>query len=349
MIFVDGVPISSGSSSSSQDGTSLVSLMAHPYLVSASKGFNSIPERKVFDSEGIAVDGTKPMKYVYVFQREYATVDPALVDLVGTDEATTCVGIAIRNPRNGRTSVAHMDSTSIVNTGLSQMLSLLDSDTTDNASGFDVHLVGGYEDISFEKVHGTRSASHGKRDGFSFPLCSKIIKALQKNRRKFHIQTLFILHHNTRKDPDGNACPIFNGFLVETKSGSIVPASFGRSMRCPDNIVRGIRVSVSSEDPSWEGKLLETYNTQADRFVIAPCIWTSRQVKISRMLQDLPASEILLICSTSPSAEGPDFVETLRRQWEYLLANPDWRATFPNKKPRVFERTPDGGWVRCAD
>uniref|UniRef100_A0A7N0T2X2 Protein N-terminal asparagine amidohydrolase n=1 Tax=Kalanchoe fedtschenkoi TaxID=63787 RepID=A0A7N0T2X2_KALFE len=347
MIFVDGVPIpSSASSSSFQEGTAtaLVSLMAHPDLVSASDNFKSTPERKISNSE---VDGPKPRKYVYVFQREYATVDPALVDFVGTDEATTCVGVAIRNSRNGRTSVSHMDSPNVVDAGIRQMLFLLD--TNDDVSEFDVHLVGGYEDVCYKQRHGTRSASHGKTDGFSFPLCSKIIETLQKNHRRFNIRTLFILHHNTRSDPDGNRRPIFNGFVVETKSGSIVPASFCRSMRCPDNIVRGVRVSSSYEDPNWEGKLLETYDTLSDRFVIASCIWTSRQVKYSMILQDLPDSEILRTCSTSPSAEGPDFVETLRRQWKYLIQNPDWRGTFPNKKSRVFKRSPEGSWVRCAE
>lgn len=60
---------------------------------------------------------------------------------------------------------------------------------------------------------------------------------------------------------------------VETSTGSLNPASFERSTRCPDEIVRRLRVSASNEDPTWNGKLLETYDTRADRFVIAPCCW----------------------------------------------------------------------------
>lgn len=73
--------------------------------------------------------------------------------LVGTDEATTCVGLVIRNPRNGmwvdriimfclrsssdqcvilnngcRVSVAHMDFVGVVDMGLRQMLSMIVED-----------------------------------------------------------------------------------------------------------------------------------------------------------------------------------------------------------------------------
>jgi hypothetical protein len=43
--------------------------------------------------------------------------------------------------------------------------------------------------------------------------------------------------------------------------------------RCPDEVVRRIRVSVSSYDPTWQGRLLETYDTQCDVFQIAPACW----------------------------------------------------------------------------
>lgn len=65
----------------------------------------------------------------------------------------------------------------------------------------------------------------------------------------------------------------FSPFQVETCTGSLSPASFDGTSRCPDEIVRRIRVTSSYEDTSWNGKLLETYDTQTDRFVIAPCRW----------------------------------------------------------------------------
>ncbi|KAL5827502.1 hypothetical protein ACOSQ3_019343 [Xanthoceras sorbifolium] len=344
MIVVGGLPFStdspSSSSSQSSESDTLFGLIEHPILVSASRSFKCMQERKVSAFDDSA------SKYVYIFQREYATVDPAIVHYVGTDEATTCVGLVIRNRRNGMTSVAHMDSPTIVDIGLTQMLSLVVDHGFD--AELDVHLIGGFDDVTLNHANGsTISQSHAKLDGYSFPLCAKILNTLQRRQEKFHIQTLFVLGHNTKRDSQGNAYPIFTGFLVETSTGSLIPASFDRTSRCPDEIVRRIRVTSCYEDASWNGKLLETYDTQTDRFVIAPCRWSLHQLRIIMTLQHLSDAEILLTCSTSPSAEASDFVETLRRQWNYLIKQPEWRETFHKKQARVFERTADGGWKRC--
>ncbi|KAG8485070.1 hypothetical protein CXB51_021219 [Gossypium anomalum] len=425
MIFVDGLPFSfnssssSSSSSKSQPSDLLVALMEHQVLVSATHSFKSIQERKVSASmDSKLITSSNSSRYVYLFQREYATVDPSLVHktkiprflalnvvfgtdvklrflgkifscsiweiifhalliaftlfhflhgkYVGTDEATTCVGVVIRNRKNGMTSVSHMDSPKIVDIGFSQMLALVVDHNLD--ADLDVHLVGAFEDVSPNHASG-RSISQGKRDGYSIPLCRKIVETMQKRPEKFHVKTLCVLRHNTKYNSQGNALPIFNGLLVETSSGTLIPASFDKTSRCPDEIVRRLRVSSSYEDPSWQGKLLDTYDTKADRFIIAPCricgfecaeasylpiyelerdYGTKRLVQIVLSLQSLSDSEILASCSTSPLAEGPEFVDNERRLWNYLIKNPDWRTTFPMRQPRVFERTGDGGWKRAG-
>lgn len=61
---------------------------------------------------------------------------------------------------------------------------------------------------------GTKSKKRTNLDGYSFPLCQKIIKTLEKSSINFHVQLLHVLDHNTRRDSQGNAYPIFHGFLV---------------------------------------------------------------------------------------------------------------------------------------
>lgn len=335
MIFVGGIPYESNSTY--QGGCDLVALMEHPALVSASLSFKAIPEKKFSASDASSDELTKS-KHVYLFQREYATVDPMLVDLIGTDEATTCVGVVIRNRENGMTSVAHMDSPKIVDLGLSQMLSnLVDCK---NDSEMDVHLIGGFEDTPYKRTECTGSRSNLAQEGYSFPLCAKIIEALGKSVVKFHIQTLFVLSHNTRNDTAGNALPIFSGFLVETQTGTVIPATFDQTTRCPDELVRRIRISADLSD-----KLLETYDTRTDRFIIAPCSWSMRLVKMASYLRQLPDSEILHNYSTSPFAEAPTFVDDQKRKWDYLIQNPNWKETFRMGEPRVFTRTASGGWA----
>uniref|UniRef100_M1A767 N-terminal asparagine amidohydrolase family protein n=1 Tax=Solanum tuberosum TaxID=4113 RepID=M1A767_SOLTU len=323
MIFVAGAPLSTDSSSSCSQGHDILTdLMKHPVLVSASSSLNDVAERKFSVSKDSSSGISRHNRWVYIFQREYATVDPALVDVVGTDEATTCVGLVIRNQNSGMTSVAHLDSPDVVDIGLAQMLAFVVNQSSDAMLDVFfsnplcqttlVHLIGGFDDASPENVNGI-TESHGKLEGYSFPLCKKIVDSLAKSNMKFQIHTLHVLGHNTRRDTEGNAYPIFTGFLAETATGSIIPANFDATTRCPDEVVRRIRVSASFEDPSWKGRLLETYDTQTDQFVIAPCTWDMRKMHIALMLQNLSDQEILLTCSTSPSAEAPDFVDNQRR------------------------------------
>ncbi|KMZ71379.1 hypothetical protein ZOSMA_181G00140 [Zostera marina] len=349
MIFIDGKPFvqSSASSNPSQcdDDAFLSSLLQHPYLIDACERFKFMPEWNI--SEKSMLDG---VKHVYVFQREYATVIPALVQFVGTDEATTCVCMAIRNRDNGMTSVAHLDSPKIINSGLLQMLSLLiDQDTHPT---LDVHLVGAFDDTSCQKyvsdgdddVVGGSNRAKKSSMGYSVPLCSKIIQVLSDSSEKFHIGTLCVLGHNTQFNSAGETVPIFTGLVVETESGSVMPAQFSKGSRCPDDIVRAIRITMSFDDITCRGRLLETYDTKQDRFEITACSWNpEHQLWAFSMLQ-LSDSELLEQCSTSPSAESPDFVENQRRKFRYLINYPHWTDTFNKGKPRVFKRNVDGGW-----
>ncbi|KAK4591709.1 hypothetical protein RGQ29_016231 [Quercus rubra] len=246
---------------------------------------------------------------------------PSYDKFVGTDEATTCVCLVIHHKQIRMTSVAHMDSPNIVDMGLSQMSSCVIGHNLD--AELDVHLVGGFEDVS------------PNLSVLNF-LCNILTLALDHKARheNFHVQNLSVLGHNTRRDSKGNAYPIFNA-----SSGLVTLACFDRTSRCPDEIVRRIQVTASYEDPSWSGRLLETYDTQTDQFRIASCCWSFCQQYISWTLQSLSNFEILLRCSTSPSAEAPDFVYNLRRYiFVFIVHFLIWRETFPRKQPRVFKR-----------
>ena len=64
-----------------EQGNTLVALMEDPILVSAANSFKAIPERKFPVYEESGVDRLMKNKWVYLFQREYGTVDPAFVDV----------------------------------------------------------------------------------------------------------------------------------------------------------------------------------------------------------------------------------------------------------------------------
>ncbi|CAN6440491.1 unnamed protein product [Victoria cruziana] len=306
MIYVGGLPFSSSSSSASplQEYEILVALLEHPVLISASNSFKELPELKISDAQG---NSSYKQKHVYVFQREYATVCPGHVDFIGTDEATTCVGLVIRNQKNGITSVAHLDSPRVVALGLNSMLSSVNTNSSTDAE-LDVHLIGGYEDSSFQDVDVSGESKRCREKfGHSWDLCCEIVKALHNDATPFHIKTLCILSHNTWKDNRGISRPTFHGFLVETSTGLVRPASFDRSSRIPDEIVRRLRVGFSFDDPAWNDRLLETYDTREDKFSIAPFCWNVNwKYHVLKVLQSSDL-EVLQICSTSPDAESPEF------------------------------------------
>uniref|UniRef100_K3XY95 Protein N-terminal asparagine amidohydrolase n=1 Tax=Setaria italica TaxID=4555 RepID=K3XY95_SETIT len=323
MLLIDGEPVlSSSAGAASRAGAIGMELVAaltgHPGLRDAADRLKATPERRISaEQEGAP-------RHVYVFQREYATVDPARVELVGTDEATTCIGVVIRNNRTGMTSVSHMDFPKIVEGGLKQMLELLGDDN----APFDVHLIGGFSDAS-TKVVRSSGKKHIKQEGYSYPLCCKIVEVLHKSQQQFHLRSFCVLGNNTTTDSLGNALPVIGGFVVQTSSGVVMPASFDMNSRCPDEVVRRIRVSVCSYDPTWQGRMPD---------------WAD----IASSLNQLSDSEVLMQCSTSPAAEPPHFVENERRIWKYLINNPDWEETFPKHKSRVFHRASDGSWSRYS-
>ncbi|XP_064955466.1 protein N-terminal asparagine amidohydrolase isoform X1 [Musa acuminata AAA Group] len=348
MIFVDGIPLSTSQ------------VQVDPYSV-----FQSLPKknRSIF-SASLHFRWSGEVKSWPPYWITRPSSPPPIASRApprrrspppsGHPPAASCTSSRASTPPSilpsSRTSVSHMDFPGVVDNGLAQMLSsIADNDDDSDEASFDVHLIGGFDDgPKRHPINATVSERKQKKEGFSLPLCSKLIEALHNSQQKFHLQTLCVLRHNTKLDSCGNACPIVSGFLVDTSSDSIMPASFDRSSRGPDEIVRRIRVSLSSDDSNWKGRLLDTYDTCHDRFEIAPCTWMSEWKSYASSLQQLSDSEFLLRCSTSPYAEAPDFVESQRRKWNYLIENPDWRHTFTGKKPRIFQRTDDGGWSKCA-
>jgi protein N-terminal asparagine amidohydrolase len=110
---------------------------------------------------------------------------------------------------------------------------------------------------------------------------------LHKSQQQFHLRSFCVLENNTTTDSLGNTLPVIGGFVVQTTSGVVTPASFDMNSRCPDEVVRRIRVSVCSYDPTWQGRLLETYDTQCDVFRIAPACWYLKFSNPLHMLKEI--------------------------------------------------------------
>lgn len=63
-----------------QGSSLLLDVMSHPVIILASDSFKNLEERIVSFGESDSESSTKD-RYVYIFQREYAVVNPELVDV----------------------------------------------------------------------------------------------------------------------------------------------------------------------------------------------------------------------------------------------------------------------------
>jgi hypothetical protein len=63
-----------------QGSSLLVDVMSHPVITLASDSFKNLEEKNVSFDESDSESSTKD-RYVYIFQREFAVVNPALVDV----------------------------------------------------------------------------------------------------------------------------------------------------------------------------------------------------------------------------------------------------------------------------
>ncbi|XP_024522812.1 protein N-terminal asparagine amidohydrolase [Selaginella moellendorffii] len=307
--------------------TKLAWLLGHPTLVAAADAFKASPAIEIKQS------GTP--RFVCVLQKEFATATPEFVDFVGTDDATTCVGVGIRDPKSGLTSIGHLDFAGCVKEGLAQMLSSLfpDKDTI-----LEVHMAGAYDDSIDMELREDEM-------GHSWPLCLELVEELQALPYKLEIRTLCILRHNTVTSDGGYPCPAVRGFAIETKSGRCVPASFSADASGPDEIIRALSMLAGPAS-----RLRSPYDTESDTFSIKPFQWSRGWKMLAAQSLALSDAELLQTRSTSPHAESPSFVTSIRRMDAYIYNHPDWEHAFPNRESRRFVRDPGTGrWMRAED
>lgn len=84
---------------------------------------------------------------VYVGQREVAVIDPTIQSkthsliYLGSEDATTCHIIVLKNSASGKAALAHLDQ--VCSKSIEKIASQLGSGTE---TGVEIHIFGGYED-----------------------------------------------------------------------------------------------------------------------------------------------------------------------------------------------------------
>jgi len=258
--------------------------------------------------------------YVYVGQREMAIVSSDDgVDMLGSEDATTCHIVVLRNITNnkGVTGLAHLDSDDP-----DQFLALESavrrrSGASETDIEYEISIIGGYDD----------------ERGTSADITETLLTTIQEHEAKFQLKIACMGSINTVIN-NGVAWPRTYGAGVTIETGEVFCAKF--SYHGPDTDIRSM----------WCQKGLHNiFDHQSGQIVIHPfeyIVW-----KLPELWIQQSDAFILKHCSTSPMVEPPTFCDHMRANFKRMITDPKPLDTiFPGGKSRQYKREKETGkWL----
>lgn len=278
-------------------------------------------------SEGAVVLTSKPVKAVpphgllYAGQREMAVVSPedGTIQVLGTDDATTCHIVVLRHSASHVTGLAHFDGCGLEDATQRLIDTVLKETGGKQWGRLELTLVGGFKD----------------NRNMSEELSVKILDAFNKTPAEVHLTTACITDLNTRTEK-GVPFPIIYGLAVIVATGEMFPAKF--QDRGPDQPLRSARHFTGSEE------VLNIYDNRRKQLVIGPFEYTSMD-EID-LLCRLPDPIIREHLSTSPEQEPKHFEASVRAALVQIRDFPDPLKTVFQGKGRFYKKEPDGRWTK---
>lgn len=276
--------------------------------------------------DGAALISCKPTKAVpphgllYVGQREMAVVSPddESIQLLGTDDATTCHIVILRHSASRVTGLSHFDGSGLAD-AVQKLITGVMTQTGGRQWGrLELSLFGGFKDAK----------------GLSEELSVKILDTFNKNQMDVHLVTACITDLNTRTEKMV-PFPIIYGLAVIIQTGEMFPALF--QDRGPDQALRSARHFTGSEE------VINIYDNKKNQLVIGPFDYSSMD-EID-LLCRMPDSLIRQHLSTSPEQEPKHFETSVRAALVQIRDYPDPLKSVFKGKARFYKKVPDGKWV----
>lgn len=235
---------------------------------------------------------------VYVYQREIAVTHPDddVVDVLGSDEATTCHILILRHTGSGVTALSHFDGCQ-THEGLASMIQTIQEMVADRPveGRIEAHVFGGFKDPR----------------NISSELTCEIVAAFQLQSTDIHLRTLCCSEVNNVVK-DGQDWPVLYGVAINVKSGAIFPAEFEDKGAEPD--LRSARIFGGVQ------KMLQFYDSKTGEFRIPPFDYNVQ--KHVEVLLGLPDPVFLKYTSTSPDVEKPGYAQKTRETYRFMLTHP---------------------------
>jgi len=259
-------------------------------------------------------------KCAYIGQREMGILKSSddCVDIVGSEDATTCHIVIIKESSSSTWGIIHLDSDEE-----NQLKSLIDEYVIINKSelkDIDIYFVGGYAD--------EKDKSRSITEFVMNYLCDAEIV--------FNLKLLCVGSINTRltrlASGEQFPAPIHYGVAIYAKKGEIVPAKF--LYHGPDKDIRMLQKrNATLVYSSSNGKLV----VPAFNYTAYPSAGAWLQVEDDFILHNL---------STSPKVEPRHFCEDMRSMFRRMISDPHpLKTIFKNNQDRIYSRNSDtGAW-----
>lgn len=306
--------------------------------------FNAGPESaQTYDSERDPV--------LYVMQGETAIVSPRddTIQIVMTDDTTTCITGIIRHCNSGVTSLTHFDRplddnllVESLEAALTRMICLgnggdsksAEAERDESDAKFDLYLIGGYCDekrISEDLAIYLLKTFNSLASRFTINLVCAFTGEL--NTRSITISTGMI----------GEAtipAPVVYGSAINLQTGAVVSALLNRrnGNGIPLFDIRRASVSFGNAKKYWD-----VYDPERKLLVVHPVYFdiqrSPQTLHYFNFAIKLKDQDILKKFSTSPYVEPPHFVSDIRGVFKFFLDHHNRNITrlyFPTEQPRYF-------------
>lgn len=287
--------------------------LQHPHYRSTATQLSQVPVRIITTSPQIGL--------LYVHQREFGAVAPhdKQINLIGSDDATTCIIAVVKHTGSGAIALAHLDGCG-VDEAVDKMVTRVQELSMGYCEGrIELQMIGGYKDPN----------GHGEE------LFYTITQAFQRHLVEIDLTLCCVGELNTTVRDDVN-WPIVYGIGANTKTGEIFPAKFDD--KGPEFNLRQARNFTGGRS------VLDIYDSQLGMIHVGPFNYDPLRGVDLWLAQ--PDHVILQHLSTSPQVEPPHFVSQTRATLKYIQDNPFPAITvFRDNRPLYFKREETtGAW-----
>ncbi|XP_030759714.1 protein N-terminal asparagine amidohydrolase-like [Sitophilus oryzae] len=255
-----------------------------------------------------------PVGLLYVQQREMASTAPhdKNVNILGSDDATTCIIANVRHTGSGAVALAHFDGAGIDDAICSMIQRVQELALGYPEGRIELQLVGGYSDAN----------------NYSEELFFKIMNSFHKQPVEVDLTLACVGQLNTTVR-GGISWPLVYGIGVNVKTGEIFPATFPD--KGPESVLRSARNLTGLPE------VLDIYDSSLGLLRIGP--FNYKPLRGVDLWLGQTDDFILRHLSTSPDVEPPHFVDEMRATLKYIRDNPFPAVTvFGDNRPHFFRR-----------